>query len=105
MTTQAQGGERAWKDASNYSRNEVRGEPKAWQLEMTPRCRIYITKDHIYHRGRWVMHCEALGISTHPLADGISAHDAKASAYNIAKAQADKLTEAFKVPPTLEATP
>jgi len=51
-----------WEDATTYSRGE-RGniEPTAWKI-MGKRLSIYITCNHSYYPGEWIMHCFSLGL-------------------------------------------
>ena len=45
-----------WKDTTSYSRDQPR-IPSCWTANVGD-FRITVTKGHIYHPGKWVMHCE-----------------------------------------------
>ena len=45
-----------WKDTTSYSRDRER-VPTCWSLSVAE-LRISVVKNHLYHPGKWVMHCE-----------------------------------------------
>lgn len=56
-----------WKDTTSYSRGGPR-IPLTWSLDLGD-LHIAITKGHIYHPDKWVMHCEPW-FCTRVIADG-----------------------------------
>jgi hypothetical protein len=71
-----------WKDCTSYARGDKERIPVSFDIRSGD-IRIVITKDHIYYRGKWVMHCHALGIDTRPLAIGITQEQAQQQARKI----------------------
>lgn len=51
-----------WKDTTSYSRDGKNQEATTWSIQNGP-LRITITKGHIYHPGKWVLHCPMLSMS------------------------------------------
>lgn len=89
-----------WQDASSYTREEVeRGKvaPRSYRLRLGP-VAIYVTSDHIYYRGKWVLVCPQLGLGTtegpHRL-EATTAAAAQSEALDLAAAQARQLVAAL----------
>lgn len=51
-----------WKDITSYSKDDKDRTPTSWALQLGGGLRIVVTKGHIYYKGLWVMHCEAVNI-------------------------------------------
>lgn len=84
-----------WTDATSYSRGEVRRpEPDAWEARLSKLVRVYVTRQHIYYKGKWVMHCEAVGLNCVPLV-AATAEDAKAEALRLARRRAREIAQAL----------
>jgi hypothetical protein len=59
-----------WKDSTSYSRSRPR-IATTWSVVLTKDVSVTITNDHIYHPGKWVMHCRPW-YDIHPLGDDIA---------------------------------
>jgi len=78
-----------WKDCTSYSRDNKERIPTTFELKFPSGLRITITKDHIYYKGDWVMHCKNVGIDTHPL-NVKTQEEAQTKAIGIVKAKVGK---------------
>lgn len=78
-----------WQDTTSYSRGDRERVPKSFTLKLEPGLDITVTREHIYYKGRWIIHCYALGFDTVPLPEGITQEQAQelAIAHVFARAQ------------------
>lgn len=63
----------AWKDVTSYSRDRER-IPGAWATTIGD-LQISVVKGHIYHPGKWVVHCEPW-FNAHEIADDSASAEA-----------------------------
>jgi hypothetical protein len=64
-----------WKDVTSYSHGGDR-TPRSWAIDLGG-LQMSITTGHIYHPGKWVVHCEPW-FNAHEIADSaIAAPDAQ----------------------------
>lgn len=52
-----------WKDETTYSRFDTQRVPTSFSLSVGV-IEVYITSQHIFNPGNWVMHCKQLGLDT-----------------------------------------
>ena len=50
-----------WKDNTAYRQNQKIKLPTSWMLK-TEEFQITITSNHVYTKGRWVLHCKELNM-------------------------------------------
>lgn len=55
-----------WEDATSYSKGDSERKPTTFEARVGA-LRVVVTCGHVYYRPKWVMHCFALAIDTHPL--------------------------------------
>ena len=55
-----------WRDCTSYSRDDKERVPTTYEIKHGY-LRIVITCGHIYHRPKWVLHCQTIGIDSRPL--------------------------------------
>lgn len=81
-----------WKDVTSYSRSDTERKPTSFAA-VEGQLRITITCGHIYHRPQWVMHCQAIGIDTHPLRLDLTKEQAEAEALAVVSMRLAQLTK------------
>jgi hypothetical protein len=72
----------AWRDVTSYSRDEKARRPSVFTIAHGS-LSITVLDSHIYHRGRWVMHCRALQMETVLLPSATCLEEAQAAAIDV----------------------
>lgn len=81
-----------WKDATSYSQGQRgRIDPTAWECVIEG-IRVWISCDHRYYPGKWVVKCHHLAIDCQQIGetDDLSANQARALALGFISAAARK---------------
>ena len=84
-----------WKDSTNYSRGKPRVQTM-WSADFGGQLSITVTNGHIYHPGRFVMHCRELGIDTAPLPEGFTPEQAQERAIQVVRTKLDRMRAALQ---------
>ena len=82
-----------WKDTTSYSRGKPR-IPSCWTINIGD-LRIAVTKGHIYHPGKWVMHCEPWFNSREIADDTLPEDQAKHVALDAVRSKVRAASDAF----------
>ena len=93
-----------WKDVTSYGRDDKERKPTTFEAKAGA-LRIVVTCGHVMYRPKWVMHCYALAIDTHPLDKSATQEQAEAEALEIVSERlADLAKCAAKLMPNVELT-
>jgi len=82
-----------WTDCTTYRQGDKERVPTIFKVR-SGKLQIVVTNGHIYCKGEWIMHCDALGINTQPLKEALTREQAQAFAWKrveskLAELQAD----------------
>ena len=86
-----------WNDATRYDNRNKRGKtsPTSWELDLDF-LRIFITKQHIYYKGTWIMFCHQLRLIEVKCVNCNTATEAAEYAVNLVNKKLGEMTNAIK---------
>lgn len=84
-----------WKDVTGYSQGDKERRPTAWRAVIASGFSISVVSSHIYHKGKWVVHC-APWFDTTPIPGSIEEWNKDAAQQEALRMVREKLAPIYK---------